>query len=230
MVEPRYDYVALNQIALNDTGHFVFLDAWTINACLSILAQAIPLYYWMNDQHPLSDVQIDDLEAKLAEVQYQLMNNVVGLIMPICTSVLPQGTLLCDGTVYNRVDYPNLYNAIDSAFIIDADTFQVPDLRDKFTIGSSTTKPVGDTGGSFEHTQTEGELATHTHTNTPHSHTEIGASPILVTIGLEVPTASAIPSAGVTGASSVMIDSAGGGEPMDITPPYIALRYVVVAL
>lgn len=158
------------------------------------------------------------------------MQSLVGLIMPCITASPPVGTLLCDGSTYLRQDYPNLYAVLDSAFIIDADSFQVPDLRDKFAMGESAAAPIGTTGGSASLTQTIDQMPAHSHTNAPHTHSEITATPIIVTVGPELPTGSAVPGVGVTGASSIVIDQTGNGHPMDITPPFVAVRYVVVAL
>lgn len=230
MGSPRYSYSAINALASGDTGHFVYLDAWSISLLDSMLSQERPLYLWMNDQNPLSESEIDDLDNKLSTAQGQLMQPLVGLIMPICTQDLPQGTLLCDGSIHQRADYPNLYDAIAPAFHIDADSFTVPDLRDRFVLGAGPDHAAYSSGGSFEHTQTIAEMPTHSHTSPPHSHTESAAAPSTVTIGLEVPVPAAVPAGSVTGAASVTIDSAGGGDAMDITPPFVALRDVVVAL
>lgn len=230
MSEPRYSYSAINALSLGDTGHFVFLDAWSISVLGSMLSQGMPLWFWMNDQHPLSVSEQDDLEAKLAQTGNQLMQSLVGMIMPVATAVAPAGTLVCDGATYLRADYPNLYDVLDAAFILDADSFVVPDLRDRFVMGTSATNVPGATGGSATITQTEAQMPAHIHTSPPHVHTEIIASPALVTVGLELPTPSATPAASTTGATAVTIDSAGGGEPMTITPPFVALMYVLVAL
>jgi len=226
---PRYSYAAMNALASNDTGHFVYLSAWQYVACLSITEQASPLYLWANDQNPLTPSEIDDLDAQMAQVQAQLMTPLTGLIMPICTASIPQGMLLCDGTIYQRVDYPLLYAVIDLAYIIDADSFMVPDLRDKFVMSSGPLHPDGTTGGSATHTMTLDELVPHTHDNLPHTHSESAAAPSTVTVGLELPVPAAVPSPSVTGATSITIESAGGGQPMDILPPFVALRYAVVA-
>jgi microcystin-dependent protein len=230
MNAPRYSYQAINTLALSDTGHFVFLNAWTISLLGSMLSQNMPLWFWTNNQFPLTPVEIDDLEAKLAAAGGQLMQSIVGLIMPIVTSEIPQGTLLCDGTIYLKSDYPNLYDALDSVFIIDASSFTVPDLTDRFIMGTSVGANVGTTGGNSEISQTIAQLAPHSHTSPPHSHTESAAGPTAILVGVGAPVPSALPAASVTGATSVSIDSTGSGEPMNITPPYIALRYVVVAL
>lgn len=230
MASPRYSYQAINQLALSDTGHFVFLDSWTISLLDSMLSQERPFYLWMNDQNPLSEPEIDDLDNRLSTAQGQLMRPLVGLIMPICTGDLPEGTLLCDGSIHQRADYPNLYDAIAPGYRLDADSFIVPDMRDRFVLGAGPDHAAGSMGGSFTHTQTEDELAPHAHTTLPHTHTEGIALPAIVTVGLELPTPAAVPGAGITGPADVTVNSAGGGQPMDITPRFIALRYVVVAL
>lgn len=158
------------------------------------------------------------------------MQSLVGLIMPVCTDDLPQGTLLCDGSTHLRSDYPNLYDAIAPGYRIDASSFIVPDLRDRFVMGAGPVHPDASSGGSFEHTMTVDELVSHSHGNLPHSHTESAAAPAIVTVGLELPTASAVPAASITGSTSITIENTGGGQPMDITPAFFALRYVVVAL
>lgn len=230
MTTPRYSYAAINALSLNDTGHFIFLDAWSVNVLLSMLSQERPLYLWANDQNPLTESEIDDLDNRLSTAQGQLMQTLCGLIMPICSQSSPEGTLLCDGTVYNRVDYPNLYDVLDPAFIIDADTFMTPDLSDKFVLSSGASFAVNSTGGNSTHTQTVAEMPAHSHTTIPHSHAEITAAPTAITIGPGVPAPSAIPGVGVTGSADVFVNNEGGDLPMDIMPPYFALRYVVVAL
>jgi len=231
MAKPLYSYEALNALASNDTGHFVYLDAWSANACLSIMEQASPLYLWMNDQNPLTPPEIDDLEAKLAEVQYQLMNPLLGLIMPIATTTVPQGCLLCDGSIYQRALFPQLYAALEDAFIVDADYFMVPDLVHRFVQGADPGSggEAGDVGGSASITQTVDQMPAHSHTSPPHVHSEVTATPTIVSVGLEPPVPAAVPGAAFTGSTAVTIDSTGGGQPMDITPPYMRLRYVIVA-
>jgi len=230
MNAPRYSYADISTLALSDTGHFVYLDAWSISLLLSMLSQNMPLYFWTNNQFPLTESEIDDLEAKLAAAGGQLMQSMVGLIIPVMTFDIPAGSLLCDGTTYLRADYPNLYDAIDPVFIVDASSFTVPDLRDRFIMGSSVTNTIGTTGGNSQITQTVAQMPIHSHTSPPHSHSESAAAPTAIAIGPGIPAPSALPAASITGATSVSIDSAGGGDPMTITPPYIALRYVVVAL
>jgi microcystin-dependent protein len=230
MHTPRYSYAAINDLSLGDTGHFLFLDAWTVSLLGSMLSQERPVWLWANDQNPLSESELDDLDNRLSTAQGQLMQSLVGFILPCATATAPAGTLLCDGSTHLRADYPNLYDALDAGYHIDADSFIVPDLSDRFVMGTSAAAPIGTIGGSATVTQTVAQMPAHIHTSPPHSHSEVTATPTIVSVGLEPPVPAAVPGAGLTGATAVSIDSAGGGEAMTITPPFVALRYVVVAL
>lgn len=50
----------------------------------------------------------------------------LGAIVLYATSDTPQGTLPCDGSTHNRVDYPSLYAVLDAEYIVDADHFVTP--------------------------------------------------------------------------------------------------------
>lgn len=104
------------------------------------------------------------------------------------SSIAPEGYLICDGTTYNKVDYPVLYDNLDSAYIIDADTFRVPDMRGRVAIGAGSfdgtnTFSLSATGGSYNYSLIEANLPAHTHTFSAttgaggkHSHTASSGS------------------------------------------------------
>jgi len=230
MSTPRYSYSAINALASGDTGHFVFLDAWSVSLLGSMLSQERSIWLWANDQNPLTESELNDLDNKLSTAQDQLMQSLIGLIMPVATGATPQGCLLCDGSTHSRTDYPNLYAALDSAFIIDADSFFVPDLQDLFVRGASDLNPPGTTGGETETTLTVDQLPSHTHTTQPHAHSEVAAAPTIINGGLEAPASAATPVGATTGFTTVSVDYTGGGEPVRIIPPFFSLQYVIVAL
>lgn len=58
----------------------------------------------------------------------------IGAVVMLATD-LPDNMLNCDGTQYNRVDYPDLYAALDTVFHVDADHFKTPDMRSRSPIG-----------------------------------------------------------------------------------------------
>ena len=189
-------------------------------------------YSWQNSNgEPLTDEQFNVLEHRIASIYDKIYGGfMIGTIQAIATQDLPVNMLLCDGGSYARVDYPVLYERLDASYITDANNFVVPDLRGRFIIGASLDYPVATTGGSDEITLSIDNMPSHTHTNSPHSHSEITSVPTIINGGIEAPANSSTPSSGLTGASSIVIDNAGGGLPFDNLPPFEALRYAIIAL
>jgi microcystin-dependent protein len=189
-----------------------------------------PRHRWNVAGNAPTDSDWDEIEHAISQMEDEIMRGIIGMLLPhALASVSNLDVLACDGASYLRVDYPELYAAIDPVFHIDADNFSVPDLREKFPIGTGGGLSMGDTGGESEHTLSVSEMPTHSHTNAPHSHSEIIAVPSLADLGTGVPVPSATPLAGVTGFSSVVIDNAGGGNPHNNLPPYVAVAWVIVA-
>lgn len=83
----------------------------------------------------------------------------VGVIELFAGSTPPAGKLLCDGTSYLVADFPHLFAVIGYTFGGAGASFNVPNLVDRFPIGSGT-KALGTSGGSATHTHG----MTHTHT------------------------------------------------------------------
>lgn len=143
----------------------------------------------------------------------------IGTIFASAAAAIPDYALACDGSVYNRVDYPELYALLASAFIIDADTFYVPDLQGRVPLGSGSggglsSYAIGDTGGEESHTLLTSEMPSHV-------HSEITATPTVGAAITGVPVPSAVPGIGVTG-------STGGDGAHENRQPYLALAYYIV--
>lgn len=161
----------------------------------------------------------------------------IGSIFPYVTTLPPAHCLVCDGATYDRVDYPELYAKLDGAFIVDADTFTVPDLRGHTVIGAGdggadfTNRTVGERGGEEAHQLSETELASHTHTDTGHSHTYTppGSTFLFVAPG-EAPGALVNLLPGLTGSAAANIQNTGSDAPHNNMQPFVALNYCVVAL
>lgn len=159
----------------------------------------------------------------------------IGVIYPYATVNAPANTLACDGSSHLRVDYPDLYAALDTAFIVDADHFVTPDLRARVPIGAGAalagfgTLTMGQTGGEAQHQLTTAELASHSHTTNPHTHSEVTAVATVINGGLEAPAASATPSFGVTGGAGPSTNAAGSDAAHNNVQPFIALKYCIVA-
>lgn len=174
----------------------------------------------------------------------------IGEIRAFLRSELPVGILPCDGSTFERVDYPRLYELIPPAFHLDADHFRTPDLRRRGLFGSGDSGEfgdidLGDFAGSESQTLEVANLAEHTHTTNPHTHTDAGHShtysaPIADLPGVspgEVVFSVPNPFPGLTGTGfaaiqpeTVEVNATGEGEPFEILNPVMGVTWGIVAL
>lgn len=170
----------------------------------------------------VTDADWEIIENLTATLNYEVMNPMIGLIVPVATEVLPANMLPLDGTIYDAVDYPQLYAVIADSLKLSGDRFVLPDLAG-LSFLSSGTSPVsgnayvrGAIGGAETVTLSTAQIPAHTH------------SIPLVTNGLavspgELPVVVPLsPLTDVTG-------STGGGGSHTNMPPYAVLLYGVIA-
>lgn len=154
--------------------------------------------------------------------------NMLGTIQAVTRETLHPSMLLCDGSVYNKDDYPQLWEVLPLA-MKDATTLTLPDLRNLFLAGAGLDYSLGDTGGSAEVLLTVDEIPSHSHTNSPHVHGESGAAASVNEISPGVPTPSAVPLPTSTAPASIIIDPTGGDQPHENRPPFYAVVYAMIA-
>jgi len=187
----------------------------------AILLHACAAWYdnrrlWFVGDDPVNDSDWDEISKAIGLMEHQLMSGLVGVILPHALGSLSNFAMLpCDGASYARADWPALYDAIDPIYRIDANTFRVPDMRERFPIGQGGGLALDDFGGENEHTLTVAELPAH-------SHSESTSVPALADLGTGAPVPSATPSVGVTG-------SQGGGLAHNNLPPYRTVRFAIIA-
>jgi len=188
-------------------------------------------YNWVVSGVSPTDAEWHTIQRAIGNMEYELMQPLVGLIFPHALASLSGLPFLpCDGEEYAQEDYPLLYAALDAVYKPNAGFFHVPDLLEKFPLGAGNSPyALDDFGGEYTHTLTVDEMPAHTHTNTPHTHTEGIAVPFPTLVGAGAPAVYAQAGAGVTGASGVVIDSTGGGQAFDKFPPYRAVHFCIVA-
>lgn len=209
--------------ALSNTSAVLLLSA-----CRAFLHSD---YYWTGAGYTLTEAERDEIDEMVSEAEWEIMSSAIGMIMPIATADVPVYALLCDGSSYLRVDYPSLYEVLDPAFITDADNFFVPDLQSTFVQGAGGADNVGDTGGTDTKTLSVSEMPAHTHTTNPHAHSYLlRADGVLPAGGLApIPAVIPVPAPAVTGSASPTTNSTGDGDAYDPRPPYLALRYIIIA-
>jgi len=144
----------------------------------------------------------------------------LGAIFPFASTDPPPGTLRCDATTYNRVDYPDLYAVLGAAYILNANQFITPDCRAKVVAGSGnydgTDFILYNFMGESMHVLEEFEMPAHVHS--VHDHI-----PTLALEPGELPVSSPNPIDSTTG-------STGNGAAHNNIQPTIVLDYCIVAL
>lgn len=236
------DFVCRRVRIPNDVG---WLEL--VNGALSVLTK--PYNY-----EAFGSITPEQCAEILSEMFFEYQRDapcMLGSIIPYATSSSPEGTLPCDGSSFNRVDYPQLYAVLDTAYIVDADTFVTPDLQGRTIIGVGagtdlTERAIGDSGGEETHVLTTSELAAHTHDTEPHSHSDSGHvhGYLYPTLNLDLespgvpdlfaagnPPISLITDVGYASLSSetVTVDSTGEDGQHQNMQPFHALRYCIIA-
>jgi hypothetical protein len=141
----------------------------------------------------------------------------LGMIIPFATSSLPAWVLPCTGGTYLRVDYPALYAVLDASLIVDADSFNTPDLRDRYVVGAGGGVSTGGQVGANSVSLTAAQ-------NGPHTHTYV---PPVSNVDLETPGAPDIFAAGI--GVPVQTGSSGNGQAHENRPASTGLLYGMVA-
>jgi microcystin-dependent protein len=139
---------------------------------------------------------VDDIvtECFTALDSWYLGNMLVGQVSSFL-GVLPDFWLPLAGDTFDRVDYPELWDALDSQYK-NSTTFTLPDLSDLFlAVAGTGSYALGDTGGEDDHTLITSEMPSHNHTYTPPQLTvdirTVGAPTVTAAaIGPPTPTSS----------------------------------------
>lgn len=90
-----------------------------------------------------------------------------GCIMYFSDNTIPSNWLLCNGQLYSKSTYSELYSAIGDTFGANRSSFRVPDLRNEFIRGVSGNRDIGSKQGSslkaHNHTATTNGAGEHKH-------------------------------------------------------------------
>jgi microcystin-dependent protein len=124
---------------------------------------------------------IDGVERMRWDAAGNVSNTVpIGTLLDFAGGAVPLGYLMCDGALVSRTTYANLFAVIGTAWGAGdgINTFGLPDLRRRVTIGTggtATSGPgivLGNVGGAEYTVLAIGHLPSHAHgiTNTSHQH------------------------------------------------------------
>jgi microcystin-dependent protein len=214
---------SLIQLELNVPGAH-WLQGESRDLILSALEYYARRHLWHNAGAPLTDSEWDEVEAAIAQAAADVMIEInispVGAIDWYAgLDPLPDGWLLCDGTVYNIADYPLLSAKLLATYGGNGTTtFAVPDIDNRLIRSTLLESELGDMAGSDSVTLAEANIP-------PHTHTYSYPAPTVVIPGeLPVP----VPVSDVSGLPAVT-SSVGSGQSFSVANPYIRLRPIIRA-
>lgn len=138
----------------------------------------------------------------------------IGVFVPFAGTTPPAGWLTCDGSAISRADYAALYATIGTTYGAGngTTTFNLPDCRRRFVLGTGGTKSRGDSDG----------ISTVNNRDPEHTHTIPAA-----TVATDYKTPN-------TGANSVLRQSSfdghnHGGATGAATVPHLVGTYIIRA-
>lgn len=205
------DYASLTALAEDTKTSAMKLSGSSIALLFNALGESAEIrekWSGSGDFGKLTDAEWDEIERIIALAEREIMSGLTGVIE--MSVKVPAGALECDGSLYQRVDYPSLYDFLaGTSLIVDGDSFNVPDFRFKVPVGRDTEHPELTSGGEAEHTLTESEMPAHSHTST-------GAVSAFINGGLEAPAAAALPSV-------VVSSSVGLSQAHNNIQPYLSM-------
>jgi microcystin-dependent protein len=190
---------------------------WFKHALFGALFELTKPDNWLEMGDVAVSFAVEEAARMIDGYKFMLFNPFpVGLVLPYGGDVAPDGYLMCDGSDYAIVDYPELYAVIGFAFGGAVDRFNVPDLGTRSVVGSGGGFPYASSGGEIDHTLTTGEIPSHSHT-IPLTATTLAVEPGEVTVLTPIPILTQN-----TG------DTGGDGSHNNM-PPFLALSYVIYA-
>ena len=210
-----------------------------ISHVIGLIDRASKEYYWSSDAYEATQ-EIEKIIR--AFVFGNCEPSMIGTVHAYAGESLPSGALWCDGESYSRDDYPALYDVLGEVYQTDAENFTVPDLRAKFVVGVNeddlgedvSNYGLGDTGGAEKVVLSGFQVGVHQHGIAPHNHPydrarNTGLEAQEYATGTPVPVPS-IDSSANTGMASIATDD----YPIETVehenrPPFVALRYFIVA-
>lgn len=215
----KLQWEAISQIADNTPRMLVSLSPESVTLANAAYSFLYNMGYWDIDWEDSPFGEVDEIKAAVDRLMRELsVSMMIGTLMPYVGLTVPIGTLRCDAAIYQRVDYPELYEYLSgTAVIIDADSFHTPLFTGRTIVAAGSGFPHGSAFGEASVTLTVPQIPAHDHVYTPavlNVDLESPGAPDVFAAGVGVPTATS---------------QTGGGQPHNNYQPSLALNYCIVA-
>lgn len=149
----------------------------------------------------------------------------IGSIVAFASDTIPNGWLLCDGSVVSRTTYSELFNAIGLNYVedgvewLDEERFPLPNAKGRTLVGKDSTdtdfNTLGKTSGEKTHTLTVDEMPSHKHSmNFGDSAGGDGSGFVY---------------SSTSGNNNVFMLETGGGQAHNNLQPYLAENFIIKA-
>lgn len=190
-----------------------------IGILIGQLAEMCNPQYWIQS----GTWQVDDLVSTCLQALNQTNQNerceMIGEIRWTVAFVVPDGWLVADGSIVLASEYPDYAAAVDPALVVSPTEVRLPNLIDRFPVGSGNLYAIDDSGGEDEHTLNESEMPAHSHVyNQPTFNVDVES------VGVPDPTGVGQP------AIPTNTSTTGGGQAHNNLPPYAAYKPIVRVL
>ena len=155
-----------------------------------------------------------------------------GILVPFAGNTAPDDWLLCDGSAVSRTTYSSLFAVIATTYGAGdgSTTFTLPDLRGRMALGLDNmggtsadrvtniqADEMGGVDGEETHILTEDEMAIHSHT----------IRRLTSGSGNDQGFTYSNPTSTYNSHDNPSIEEAGGDQPHNNMPPYMALNYII---
>jgi microcystin-dependent protein len=218
-----------------DLAHQMYLERplFGFNEDIQAIITDVGLKLLNPDSDVIKDIRIEgcNLEKQLCDGTWESVGQVrqslpIGMIFAAMAESM-EGALLCNGTTYNIVDYPDLAAVLPEDFVFDPQ-FIVPYLNGRVPVGAfggNSEIPellLGAAGGEWKHSLTASENGPHSHS----LHTDISFA--LVTQAYS-PGLRNDAGRGDVDVPAWTTNSSGSGTPHNNAQPYFVVNWFIVA-
>ena len=170
-----------------------------------------------------SDATTTSSAVTALQTDMQTALPLLGEMRQFAGSTAPSKWLICDGSAVSRTTYADLFAVIGTTYGTGdgSTTFNLPDMKGRTAIGSSTSYALGSKGGEANHTLTIAEMPNHGHLYADATVRTYG--------GTESNKGSSSWQWGSYISLSQVIGNTGGGGAHNNMQPYTTVNFIIYA-